>query len=138
MMDLKEKIMSIVCVANLKWKRVSSKKLPFITGQSIFSVAEQTGHPYRWNAIQKGIALTRFPKPGDLSMVLVRGTLAILNWSDVWMPESPLPIPIFGFPVGLYELAKEMTDRLQKENRDVFWDGRLPLAIEKFCEKNKI
>lgn len=39
---------------------------------------------------------------------------------------------------GLYELAREMTDRFEQENREVFWDGRLPLAVEKFCKKNNV
>ena len=39
---------------------------------------------------------------------------------------------------GMYELAREMTDKFEQEHKGVFWDGGLPLAVERFCEKNKI
>ena len=39
---------------------------------------------------------------------------------------------------GMYELAREMTDRFEEDHKGVFWDGGLPLAVERFCEKNNI
>lgn len=39
---------------------------------------------------------------------------------------------------GIYELAREMTDKFEMENRNVYWDGGLQLAIKEFCEQNRI
>lgn len=39
---------------------------------------------------------------------------------------------------GLYELAREMTDKFEQEHKGVFWDGALPLAVERYCEKHNI
>ncbi|MDQ8051965.1 MAG: hypothetical protein REI78_03015 [Pedobacter sp.] len=39
---------------------------------------------------------------------------------------------------GLYELAREMTDRFENETTGRFWDGELAVAVRVFCLQNNI
>lgn len=39
---------------------------------------------------------------------------------------------------GLHELAREMTDKFESENREAFWDGDLHTAVRAFCKQNNI
>lgn len=39
---------------------------------------------------------------------------------------------------GLYELAREMTSRFEREDKGRLWEDGLEGAVREFCEDNKL